>query len=180
MEVELYVDNGFEDDEDNEDSDWGLEGEGDEGAEDDGDVHDDDSRVGGGHELCGFGGFVFSLEQEVVYEGDTVAGEEHEEDWFCAGGQSGPCLSDDSKEQLEEDEEAGPCWAAAGAGEFRLGLGEEGEDEYSVNGHESAVVDHEEWDHEELAKVFDGLFDGGEGDFEDVVESDDEVFGPVQ
>ena len=47
-------------------------------------------------------------------------------------------------------------------------------------GHEPTVVDHEEWDYEELAEVLDGLFDGGEGDFEDVVKSDDEIFGPVQ
>lgn len=55
VEVELDVDDGFEDDEDNEDSEWGFEGDGDEGAEDDGDVHDDDSRIGGGHELSGVG-----------------------------------------------------------------------------------------------------------------------------
>ena len=113
VEVEFYVDDGFEDDEDNEDSDWGLEGDGDEGAEDDGDVHDEDPRIGGGHELSGVGRFVFSPEEEVLDEGDAVTCEEDQQDGFRTRRQSGPRLSDDSKEQLEEDKEAGPGWGAA-------------------------------------------------------------------
>ena len=47
-------------------------------------------------------------------------------------------------------------------------------------GHESTVVEPEERYEKELAEVFDGLRGANEGDFEDAVESGDEVFGPVE